>query len=282
MERLAEAINPPPYVMGIAPLGSLIFDNEEVIPQSAAVIDTLGYTYITLFIEVNRAATLTLAEVSQDRVKWRPVGGLVKTFDEAGRAFVSLNEAIEEKEVLMYRYFKFRVDSDAPVVITLEMASKFIDMLPVLMQIRNALLGIPLAPEKIREIVKVPTVVPTPAVSLEPVLSELKEIHKLLETRFTNPDTWTHDQKNVTTPGTPVQLAALPVPDGYALVVRAKSSNAGNIYHGNSKDTTIDAAKRVPLAANDSNKLYVKKASEVWIDADNAGEGVEYWCEKRK
>lgn len=275
-----EAISPPPYLMGIAPLGASIFEHEEVVPKSTAVIDTLGYTYLTLFIEVNRAATLTLAEVSQDGVKWRTVDGLVKTFEDAGRAFVNLNEAIAEKEVLMYRYLKFKVDSDAPVVITFEIASKLIDMLPILQQIRDALLGVPLAPEKIKEIVKVPAAVP--AVSLDPLLNELKEIHKLLKTRFTNPDTWTHDQKNVTTPGTPVQLAPLPVPDGYALVIRAKSGNAGNIYHGNTKETTLDAAKRVSLAANDTNKLYVKKASEVWIDADNAGEGIEYWCEKRK
>lgn len=321
---LPETLPTPPSVMGIAPLGALIFEREEITPRTTAVLDTLGYTYITVFIEVNRAASIILESVSMDGTRWRPVEENIKSFDSADRAFVNLNEVITTKQVLMYRFLKIRVEAEVPVVITLEVASKLIDM-GALQDIRDAfmidkkafkervetfrrLLKEEIATyskvfEKYETTVKehietfdkvfekyettykerIETIAKLGILDInwEPVSSTFEKIDDIYGI-LTNPDTWTHDQKNVTSPGTPVQLAALPVPDGYALVVRAKSSNTGNIYQGNSKDTTADSAKRVTLAANDSTKLYVKKASEVWIDADTAGEGVEYWCEKRK
>lgn len=292
MDRLAEAIRPPPSAVGIAPLGALYWDEEEIPTGTIVVIDTFGYTYVTLFVRVNKPAKITLAEVSHDGVRWRRVEEIVKAFDRADQAFVNFNEVIETKEVMMYRYLKVRMDAVAPVIITLEIASKLIDM-GALQEIRDILM---VDEEKIRERIEIITEtfkieekvirerieiireLGILEVNWDPILPTLEEIHKIL----TNPESWEHDHKNVTTSGTPVQLPALPVPDGFTLVIYAKTTNLGNIYIGNSKDLVLNAAKRVTLEAKDTAELRVKKASEVWIDADNADEGVVFWCEKRE
>lgn len=282
-------IEEPPIAgtpMNIAPLGVVLWDNQEVPPGATTIIDTFGFTYLTLFVDVNRPATMILESVSGDGIHWRGVGDLViRLFDMPGRAFINLNEVITTKEVLMYRFLKIRIDTTVPVKITLEVASKLMDLLPALQEIRDAVkvgFGIPLEVPviKIPEIPVVkPPEVPVPP-EFKPILEELEEIHKLLETRFTNAVAWDHDQKNVTTPGTPVQLPGLVVPDGYALVVMAKSGNKGDVYLGNSKDSVSDTSKQVPLEAKDSTKFEVKKASALWLDAANAGEGVVFWCER--
>lgn len=291
-------IVPPPTTglagspMNIAPLGVLLWDNKEVSPGETTIIDTWGFTYVTLFVEVDRPASLTLAEVSRDGVNWRSVGGFILAFDTPGSAFMALHEVVEAKEVLLYRFLKIRVDCEAPIRITLEATSKLLDLLSVLNRIAK-----PLAPGRIpgvtvrpgvkvsvkppgaEVVVKPPEVVVKP--EFKPLFDELQEIHELLELRFTNPNTWDHDQKNVTTPGTPVQLPALAVPDGYELVVQAKTDNTEDVYAGNAKDTTSNSTKRKRLEPSDAFSLKVKNASAVWIDADNSGDGVEYWCEKR-
>lgn len=321
IEQGLEKIKPPPIAgtpMNIAPLGVLLWEDKEVAPGATMIIDTFGFTYVTLFVEVNRPASISLAEVSRDGVTWRHVGALIKAFDTASSTFLSLNREVETEGVFLYRFLKLRVDSAAHVRITLEATSKLIDLGPVLEDILLTVSGVP--PERVREIIRekeiiekvipgavVPPVSPEfkPLVDAiaalqEPLLKELVDmrtllgdlkmketilgesidIHTLLKNRFTNAVAWDHDQKNVTIPGTPLQLPGLVVPDGYALVIEAKSGNAGNIYLGNSKDAAKNTTKRKTLEAKDSTTLEVKKASAVWIDADNAGEGVELWCER--
>lgn len=449
---------PPPSIVGlpgspmnIAPLGVLLWDNKEVDPGTPKVIDTFGYTYVTLFVEVSRPAIIVLESVSQDGSNWRDVGDFIKIFDEAGRAFINLNVMVKTKEVLLYRYLKLRIYAAVPVKITLEAVTKLMDLVPVLHEINNSIkkgFGIPIETprewlfdtkmaadkeflemitnekeffdkilrgemtfkelikekehierilereyiekelkerlikekeliertleteieriyekeeitkeereliekyfekevltekekeliekifekevtitekELIEKIIEEKTIIETileektftekilkEEITREEIttvmekekiieketevviLEETAEVEVLKElltkvdgihTILTNPDTWDHDQKNVTTPGTPVQLSGLIVPDGYSVIVKAKSANAGNIYAGNSKDTVQDTTKRTTLGANEVTDLKVKKASVVWIDADTAGEGVEYWCEKRK
>lgn len=280
-----EKIKPPPIVgtpINIAPLGMLLWDNKEVPPGETTIIDTFGYTYVTLFIDVNRPASITLAEVSRDGIHWRHVGELIKAFDTAGKTFLSLNEEVKTRGVFLYRFLKLRVDSEAYVRITLEATSKLIDLGPILMDILYTVAGVP--SERVREVIKekeiIEKVVPPVPPEFKPLLDELKAIHELLTTRFTNAVAWDHDQKNVTTPGTPVQLPGLVVPDGYALVVMAKSGNKGDIYLGNSKDSVADTSKQVPLEAKDKSTFEVKKASAIWLDADNAGEGAVFWTER--
>jgi|GEM_PF-3456986 len=93
-------------------------------------------------------------------------------------------------------------------------------------------------------------------------------------------DAWVHHQRNVSTPGTAKQLGSIIIPPGFFdLVVRAKSTNTGNIYVGNSNANASDANERITLASDEAIKLRVSNASLVWVDAAVANEGVEYFVE---
>ena len=275
----------PPRIAGttinIPPLGMLLWDNQDVLIGETTTIDIFGYTYVTLFVEVDKPAIITLAEVSQDGINWRYVGERIIAFGAAGNTFLSLNEVIETKGVLLYRYLKLRLDSvseedsDAFIKITLEATSKLMDLAPILRDILYVTAGI--LPEWIREIIK-----EKETIEKTEIITELTEIHELLETRFTNPDTWVHNHKNVVTPGNPVQLFSTAVQDGYALVVKAKDANTDNVYIGSTYNNAKDTTKQLTLAASSSTRLYVKNAEEVWVDAVVAKEGVVYWTEKRK
>ncbi len=87
-------------------------------------------------------------------------------------------------------------------------------------------------------------------------------------------------QKNVTTPGTAVNLASLVVPDGFALVVKGKPLNAGFIWVGNSQANAQDHTVAYPLDSGEPNRFYVKNANLLWIDADVATEGVNISVEQ--
>lgn len=322
-------------ITGILPLGTVVLDRKEVAPRETIIIDTLGITYITLFIEVDRPITITLEAVSTNMSDWRRVEEPIKAFLAPGAAFVNLNEMLTTKEVLLYRFMKFRFDMAVATRVTLEAAGKLIDMAPILQDIRDILSrGLkvptprvfvspaappPTAPPAAPPAAPPPTAPPPTAppkppgaVSLADILDTLEDIKKKIESglynahrrrwlqetvedikgkvedissaldlRFTNPNTWQHDQKTITTPGTPVKLPGLIIPDGYALVVRAMKSNTGDVYLGNSKDNVQDSSKRITLAPDESTKLEVKKANVIWLDTDVAGEGVEFWSEKR-
>lgn len=90
---------------------------------------------------------------------------------------------------------------------------------------------------------------------------------------------WDHGQKTVTTPGTAEQLDALAIPDGFELVVRALQGNDGNIFLGNSQANAQDANKRLTFTPGNGPTLRVRNANQVWVDAAQAGEGVDYWTE---
>jgi len=321
---VGEGILPIKNMVGISPLGTIVLDNKEVVPKETVVIDTLGFTYISLFITTNRPVTIVLESVSTDGTNWRKVEEPIRAFTELGSAFVSLNEVVRTKEVLLYRFMKFRFDATVPVRVTLEVTAKLLDMLPVLQDIREILsMGLkvptprvivrpaappPAAPPAPPVVPPAPPVPPLPTeVTLADILTALTDMTKKIEDiykdmakktddiyekienidsaldlRFTNPNSWQHDHKTVTTPGTPVKLPGIVIPNGYALVVRAMPTNSGNIYLGNSKENAQDTSKRITLAPDESTKLEVDKASVIWIDADNAGEGVEIWSEKRE
>jgi hypothetical protein len=86
-------------------------------------------------------------------------------------------------------------------------------------------------------------------------------------------------QKNVTTAGTAVNLAALAVPGGFALTIQAKSANTGNIWIGNSQANAQDHTVAFLLPPGTGVKLYVSNANLVWIDSAVNGEGVQLGVE---
>lgn len=75
----------------------------------------------------------------------------------------------------------------------------------------------------------------------------------------------------VTTPGTAVQVASTTAIG--SITVKALASNAGKIYVGTS---SVSSSNGFQLAAGDSVSLDINDPSKVWLDADNAGEGVTY------
>lgn len=91
----------------------------------------------------------------------------------------------------------------------------------------------------------------------------------------TPPTTPTGGSKTVTTSGTAVALGTtLAIKSVY---VRAKSTNTGNIYLG---DSSVDVAtsKQVILAANDFVTIEIADRASLYIDSDVNGEGVDYLC----
>lgn len=90
---------------------------------------------------------------------------------------------------------------------------------------------------------------------------------------YPNKPTFYTANKNVAVPGTAEQLTAQPVPDGFGVVVKAKRTNTGYIYPGESKAQA--EVHNVELAQKDSVTLYVKNTNAIWVDSSVAGEGVE-------
>lgn len=92
-----------------------------------------------------------------------------------------------------------------------------------------------------------------------------------------NLTSWDHGQKTVTAAGTAENLVAMDVPDGIYLTIRALVGNVGNVYVGNSKANAEDVNKRLTLQPGESSSFKADDTDLIWIDADNNGEGVEYW-----
>lgn len=95
-----------------------------------------------------------------------------------------------------------------------------------------------------------------------------------------NRPTWTHGQKTVAIPGTAEQLPSLVIPDGFALVVRALPGNTGNVHYGKTKVLAESATDRITFSLGNGLTLKIKNANEVWVDAAQANEGVDYWVEQ--
>jgi hypothetical protein len=89
-------------------------------------------------------------------------------------------------------------------------------------------------------------------------------------------------QKNVTTSGTPVQLGKNPVPDGIALVIKAKVGNAGNITIGYSSVSALNTGSDFfSLTAGQSLAVDVDNLNDIWLDCTVSGDGVEYVFERQ-
>ena len=96
---------------------------------------------------------------------------------------------------------------------------------------------------------------------------------------FNNRTSFVTGQKDVTTAGTAEQLPDVEIPNGFAVVIKAKSTNTGRIYIGNSKANAEDHSVAFSLGANEWVELKITNLNLVWIDADVDGEGVEYIVE---
>jgi len=82
-------------------------------------------------------------------------------------------------------------------------------------------------------------------------------------------------QKNVTTAGTGVNVAAQAVPNGFSIVIKAKKANTKPIWVGNSKANAEDHTIAFSLSPGDELSLQITNTNLIWIDAEVDGEGVE-------
>jgi hypothetical protein len=114
-------------------------------------------------------------------------------------------------------------------------------------------------------------------VHLETKLDELNEnVKAILQTQKNSPRI-TVGNLSVPTPGKPVNLPVISVPDGKTGVLYAPQTNGGNIYFGGSQSEA--AAKKFPIPPGDSRSLRITNFNQIWIDADVANEGISYGVE---
>lgn len=88
-----------------------------------------------------------------------------------------------------------------------------------------------------------------------------------------------HGQDSVAAAGTAEALnggMTVTTASGGEVALRADSDNAGSIYVG---DSDVDSSNGFVLGAGESVALNVADVSDVFIDADNVGEGVSWIVE---
>lgn len=92
---------------------------------------------------------------------------------------------------------------------------------------------------------------------------------------------FTHGQTTVTTAGTAVQLVTsdIFVSDGFEVTVVAKPDNSGTIYIGKSKSDAEGGMCINGLSAGLALSLKIKNANQIWVNTDNAGDGVSWFVE---
>jgi hypothetical protein len=108
------------------------------------------------------------------------------------------------------------------------------------------------------------------------------EIVELLRAWVNNKPSFYTNQKDVTTPGIPVQLDDVEVPPGCELTVLAKPTNAGYIYFGTEQTISQSTRRFNGLSAGLAKNFKITNANLIWIDASSAGEGVSYYVERVK
>jgi hypothetical protein len=94
-----------------------------------------------------------------------------------------------------------------------------------------------------------------------------------------NQPTFAANQQTVAVPGTAAQLQAQAVPNGFQIFVRALITNNGTIYVGPSAADAQNHAKATPLEPGAFVELALTGVSAIWIDADDANDGVSWIVE---
>lgn len=291
----------------IAPFSTIIWDDKLVKPNATAVIDTFGYTAITLYLQADKKAEIILEAVSRDSVSWRRVYESLFIFYLPDYVFLNLDETLKNRAALRYRYFKIRLVAEEEVKITAELTSKAMHT----PKIGLGMYGLPnwnkQDPDKQTEIIRefTRTVIPgitilPPLITIEAaptldeeILDKLKLIQmylynsqrqRLTEIRnqLANAEDWEHNHMDIEDTGHPKQLLSYEIPDGCSLVIKAKSANTAAVYVGKSKADVLDTDKRIPLLKKEATGFNVTNADLVWLDAAVANEGVLYWCELKK
>ncbi len=88
-----------------------------------------------------------------------------------------------------------------------------------------------------------------------------------------NRSTWAAIKKTVAIPGTAEQVTAQGIPNGFSAGIKAIPGNAGKIWVGPTKAEA--EAHKVTLTNVQSMRLFLQNTDAIWIDSENADEGVE-------
>lgn len=88
---------------------------------------------------------------------------------------------------------------------------------------------------------------------------------------------WFTGSKDTVNAGTAVNLSSKAIREGCSILIKAKRTNTGYIYPGESKAQA--EAHNVELSAGNAITLQLANANEVWIDSSVSTEGIEYFCE---
>jgi hypothetical protein len=94
-----------------------------------------------------------------------------------------------------------------------------------------------------------------------------------------NQPTFAVNQQTVAVPGTAAQLQAQAVPNGFQIFVRALVANNGTIYVGPDAATAQNHTKATLLEPGAFLELALTDVSAIFIDADDAGDGVSWTVE---
>jgi len=86
----------------------------------------------------------------------------------------------------------------------------------------------------------------------------------------------------VAVPGTPVQGPAVAIPDGFSVVVKNRSSQAGApiAFVGNSNASVQVSATRVELLKGESLAYFITSMDLLFFDSDTAGDIIELTAEQ--
>jgi hypothetical protein len=94
-----------------------------------------------------------------------------------------------------------------------------------------------------------------------------------------NRPAFTTGQVNVAAPGTAQQLPAQAIPNGFTIYIRAKPTNSGNIYIGNSQANAQNHAVAEILEPGAFLTYGITNADLIWVDADDATDGILWTSE---
>lgn len=88
-----------------------------------------------------------------------------------------------------------------------------------------------------------------------------------------NSPAWRVQSETVATAGTPIQAAALSVPNDRAVTIQNSPTNGNNaiLYVANSSANALLASARVQLSRSQSVVLNVDNLNQIWLNSNNNG-----------
>ena len=92
-----------------------------------------------------------------------------------------------------------------------------------------------------------------------------------------NKTTFAVGSQAIAVAGTAERLAAQRIPQGHAVVIKARRTNTGYAYPGPSK--AIAEAHHFELSAKESVEFHIDDLSAVWVDVSVGGEYIEWAIE---